>query len=95
MEDHVILAYVISLIGFGIPLGEMFHRAGFNTWWGLLGFYSFVGVVIVDRAGEARLALAGHQLMGNFSPWHWLIGLMILVLPLISIPTFCKAGWNS
>ena len=46
MEDHVILAYVISLIGFGIPLGKMFHRAGFNAWWGLLGFYSFVGVVI-------------------------------------------------
>jgi len=28
--------------------------------------------------------------MGNFSLWYWLIGLVILVLPLLSIPTFRK-----
>lgn len=46
MEDHEILAWVISLIGFGIPLGRIFHRAGYSPWWGLLGIYSFLGVVI-------------------------------------------------
>jgi len=46
MEDHEILAWVISLIGFGVPLGRMFHRAGYSPWWGLLGIYSFLGVVI-------------------------------------------------
>ncbi len=46
MEEHIILAWAISLVGFGIPLGRIFHRAGFSAWWGLLGFYSFLGVVI-------------------------------------------------
>ena len=32
--------------------------------------------------------------MGMFSAWHWLIGLIVLLLPLISIPTFRKAGWR-
>ena len=46
MEDHVILAWVISLLGFGIPLAKIFHRAGFSPWWGLLGLFSFLGVLI-------------------------------------------------
>ncbi len=46
MEDHIILAWVITLLGFGIPLGRIFYRAGFSAWWGLLAFYSFLGVVI-------------------------------------------------
>jgi hypothetical protein len=46
MEDHVLLAWAISLMGFGIPLGRMFYRAGYSWLWGLLGIYSFLGVVV-------------------------------------------------
>lgn len=46
MEDHQILAWVISLIGFGVPLGRIFYRAGFSAWWGFLGLFSFVGMLV-------------------------------------------------
>ncbi len=34
MEDHQILAWLISLVGFDVPLGKIFHRAGFSAWCG-------------------------------------------------------------
>ncbi len=46
MEDHQILAWLISLVGFGVPLGKIFHRAGFSAWWGHLGLLSFLGMLI-------------------------------------------------
>ncbi len=35
------------------------------------------------------------SLMGTFSIWHWLVLLIVVVLPpIVSIPTLRKAGWN-
>ena len=37
--------------------------------------------------------------MQGFSIWHWMIVLIVLLIyvlpPLVSIPTFRKAGWRS
>ncbi len=46
MEYQELLVEVISLIVVGVPLGKIFHRAGFSAWWGLLGLLSFVGLLI-------------------------------------------------
>ncbi len=46
MEYQELLVEVISLIVFGVPLGKIFHRAGFSAWWGLLGLLSFLGMLI-------------------------------------------------
>ena len=46
MKDHQILAWLISLVGFGVPLGKIFHRAGFSACWGLLGLFSFLAMLI-------------------------------------------------
>ncbi len=46
MEDHQIKAWLISVVGFGVTLGKIFHRAGFSAWWGLLGLLSFLGMLI-------------------------------------------------
>jgi hypothetical protein len=46
MEDYGIVAWLVSLVGFGIPIGNIFRRAGFSAWWGLLGLLSFLGLLI-------------------------------------------------
>ena len=46
MEGQEIIAWLVSLVGFGIPIARIFHRAGFSAWWGLLGLISFLGLLV-------------------------------------------------
>ena len=90
MEDHIILAWLISLVGFGVPLGKIFHRAGFSAWWGLLGLFSFamslIFAVAITNLNSSRPHIGQHGYWRLIElDWPFVIGNTIKSL-VVAVP---------